>query len=268
MNKIILIILLLYAQLVNSQNKINGLELGVNAGTSFSSIMNAQSPFYSLHPQASMKIGFMTGLSAKYNFTQQLAIKTALSYEEKGATLESYTIFENERMRDEQIFSREINNDYLTFPLLLSWQTKSKISLYAHSGGFISLLINSRIRGIDNRKFISKDNFFPENLPAYSEENIEKFEFDTDGKSRTHKIDYGCAVGGGVYYKINDKLKFSVNSLLNISLRKLDSQYNNDLITNPGSTGIIEYKKDYFQLNSRAKNINLLVNMGLAFKMM
>jgi opacity protein-like surface antigen len=266
MKKILLLFLLLPFQLTHAQNQACTLEIGISAGTSLSSLVKAKSPFSTMHPRADIQAGLMKGISARYNFTEHLAVNTALTYEAKGTKVEEKTHTENVQMRNEQIFIREISNNYLTFPLLLSWQSSGRFGLYGQAGGYASLLIRSKIYGMDSNRLLIKGNSFPGNLPTLPGENIEKSEFSIDGKSRTHTVDYGYAVGGGVYYAISDKVKLSLNALLNIGLRKIDSQYNNDLLRLPGPNGFVEYRNDYFQLNSRARNINLLLNMGLSFR--
>jgi hypothetical protein len=55
--------------------------------------------------------------------------------------------------------------------------------------------------------------------------------------------------------------------LLLTSLRKLDKQYDNEKVLVPAPGGFIGIPQDYFGLNSRTRNISLLVNAGLAYRL-
>jgi hypothetical protein len=92
-------------------------------------------------------------------------------------------------------------------------------------------------------------------------------QFTADGDPRTFSLDYGGSFGSSVFYALNDKLRLSLNALLNVSLRKLDKTHDNDLVTMPRETGFVQYKYDYFGLNSRARNVSLPVHLDLSYRL-
>lgn len=248
---------LLASQFSFAQQKNHSLELGLHAGPGLSSLLRPKSPFSPLSPRADIRVSFTTGVSARYHFSRHFAIHSALLYEEKGARVNADVTLIQEQSRTEISFVRKVNNHYLTFPLLLAWQTTGRLGWAVRGGGFASLLIDSDIFGSENQQVLLGSGM---GLQRYDQ-------FTANGVPRTARMDYGLAFGETVSYALNDKLKLSLNSLLLMSLRKLDKQYDNEKVLIPAPGGFIEVPQDYFGLNSRARNISLLVTAGLSYRL-
>jgi hypothetical protein len=266
MKKIFLLAGLLATQFSFAQQKTNELEVGIHAGPSFSSLLNAKSPFSTLRPRAGVQVGFTTALSVQYRFSRHFALQTGLVYEEKGARMKASADVRSERGWSSTHFSRKVDNAYVAFPLLLGWQTTGRLGFGVRGGGFVSRLIYARIRGKDSRTAV---NFYnpPNSLPSVPGGNSSISEFWGDFASRTFSLDYGVSFGGTLFYALNEKLKLSLNALLNVSLRKLDKTHDNDSVILPANSGFQQYNYDYFGLNSRARNISLPVHIGLSYKL-
>jgi|GEM_PF-2888369 len=266
MKKILLLAGLLATQFSFAQHKMNALELEINAGPSFSSLLNAKSPFATLRPRAGIQVGFTTALSVQYLFAPHFAVQTGVVYEEKGARVKASATVRNERGWSRSEFSRKVDNDYLTLPLLLSWQTTGRLGFGVRAGGFVSVLLNARISGKDSRTGVS---YYrpPNSLPSIPGGNSSRSEFTADGTSQTFSTEYGGSFGGTVFYALNEKLKLSLNALLNVSLRQLDKTYDNDLVILASSTDFIRYQHDYMGLSSRARNISLPVSLGVSYQL-
>lgn len=257
MTKNLLLAGLLATQFAFAQQQPNSLELGIHAGPSFSSLLRPKSPFSNLSPQAGIRVRFTTGLSARYRFGRHFAIHSALLYEEKGARVKADVTLIQEQSRTEISFRREINNNYLSFPLLLAWQTTGRLGWAIRGGGFASLLIDSDISGKERQRV-----FYSTNMATGIDNR-----FWADGVPRTARLDYGLAFGETLSYTFAGKLKLSLNTLLLTSLRKVDKQYDNEMASIPAPQGYIRVEQDYFGLNSRARNISLLVNAGLSYRL-
>ncbi|MBD0258889.1 MAG: outer membrane beta-barrel protein, partial [Cytophagales bacterium] len=89
MKKALLFAGLLATQFAAAQQKTTSLELGLHAGTSLSSLLDAKSPFATLHPRPGVQVGFTTGISAQYRFSRHFSVHTGLAYEEKGARVKA-----------------------------------------------------------------------------------------------------------------------------------------------------------------------------------
>jgi hypothetical protein len=265
MKRAILFAGLLATQFTFAQQQTNSLELGIHAGTSLSSLLNAKSPFATLRPRAGVQVGLMTALSVQYQFAPHFSVQTGLVYEEKGARVKASANSRSEWSRYSTEFSRKVDNAYLTLPLLLGWQTTGRLGVAVRAGGFVSRLVYARIRGKDSQTVVSL--FTPPNSLPSLPSSTSVSEFSGDFTPRTFALDYGGSFGGSLFYALNDKLKLSLNALLNVSLRKLDSTHDNDVVVMPRGNGFVEYKYDYFGLNSRARNVSLPVHLGLSYRL-
>jgi hypothetical protein len=257
MKRVLLLASLLATQFTFAQQKNHSLELGLHAGPGFSSLLCPKSPFSPLSPRAGIRVNFTTGVSARYHFSRHFAIHWALLYEEKGAHVKADGTLIREQSRTEISFWREVNNNYLTSPLLLAWETTGRLGWSIRGGGFASLLIDSDIYGTERQRV-----FYGANMAT-----LMVNQFRADGVPRTAGLDYGVALGETVSYAFTDKLKLSLNTLLLASLRKLDKQYDNEKVFIPAPQGFIEVQQDYFGVNSRASNFSLLVNAGLSYRL-
>jgi hypothetical protein len=266
MKKALLFASLLATQFAFAQQKTNSLELGMNAGTSLSSLLNAKSPFVTLRPRAGVQVGFMTGISAQYRFGRHFSVHTGLVYEEKGARVKASSNVRTEQRWSSTEFSRKVDNAYLTLPLLLSWQTTGRFGVAVRAGGFFSRLMYSRIRGKDSQTVVSLFTL-PNTLPSLPGVSTSVSEFTGDFTPRTFALDYGGSFGGSLFYALNDKFKLSLNALLNVSLRKLDNTHDNDVAVVLRGPEFVRYQYDYFGLNSRARNVSLPVNLGLSYRL-
>ncbi len=257
---------LLACQRVYAQPKTNSLEAGLNAGVSLSSIRNAKSPFSTLSPRVGSRVGYAGNVSIKYRFTPHLSLQTLIGYEQKGATLHADEKVNTAQLKRETTFERKVENDYVTIPLLLTWQSTGRLSVGAGGGGSVAVLSRSSISGSD---FQSQARYatLPSGVLSPIEGYTATSHFQADGLERTRRMDYGCVLVGFVSYAVSDKVSFSIHSSLNASLRKLDKQYDNESTVVPRPGGFATFQMDYFGLNSRAKNINLLLNAGLSYKL-
>ncbi len=266
MKKALLLAGLLATQFTFAQQKMNSLEVEISAGTALGSLFNVKSPFAALQPRAGVQVGFSAAVSAGYRLGRHFGVRTALLYEEKGVRVKAGQTTTSGPSRVEQHFSRKVDNDYLTLPFLLTWESTGKLGFGVRAGGFASLLIKSGIRGFDSRRQFGGFRL-PNSLPPPSFATGTESRFVVDAGPRTNRVDYGGAFGGSLFYTPNDKLKLTLNALLLVSLRKLDKTHDNDEVIVPRNSEFARYQYDYFGLNSRASHVSLPVHLGLSYRL-
>ncbi len=267
MKYIFLVVLLVFTLPTLGQSKPHSFSVGIRMGTSLSSFVGAKSPFAKMDYQPDTKAGFMAGVLVEYTITRHFAVQTGINYEEKGVNVNAKRTIRNEYSMYESQFIREVDNDYFSLPVLFRWQSTGKLYWSAGAGGFLALLQKSRIYGM---QYEWRKNFNPSpntiggylHSPSGSHST-----FRDDGKYRTHKLDYGLVLGTGIHYGITSHIKLSLDTQLQLGLRKIDSQYNNDRqVSVLGIAGYETFSYDYYNLSSKAKNVNLLINMGLSWR--
>jgi len=94
-----------------------------------------------------------TGINIEYYLTQNISLKSGISFERIGAkgnimTTDMYGVI----IKAEKA---ESFCDYLIIPILASLTTNSKLKIYFNSGPFIGILINQRFPTFDNINHLS-----------------------------------------------------------------------------------------------------------------
>ena len=139
-------------------------EFGVNIGYNNSSVSDS-------YDSSDTGSGFNLGGSMDYYFSNSWSVKTKLIYDRKG--------WDNGFIEDE--FGSTItdfNLDYLTVPVMASWQFGNKRNWFLEFGPYVGFLLNA-----------------------------EETRFGTDVTDSFNGTDFGLALGIGVKIPLNDKLK-------------------------------------------------------------
>jgi hypothetical protein len=112
----------------------NSYDLGVIAGTGYSSLRGNENEFSSSRPMQS----FYGGLLLRYNFPKTFFLQTGLALENKG----SVYVGKMTDAKGNQLgtFSEKFNFEYFTVPLLMGAAVGKKIRLYASGGPYVSYL--------------------------------------------------------------------------------------------------------------------------------
>ncbi len=208
----LLLVLLHFALPALTQTKPRSFSVGISTGTSLSSFAGAKSPFAAMDYQPSVQAGLMAGILVEYAITRQLAIETGIYYEEKGVRVDAKRTGHTQYETYERQFVRKVDNDYLSLPILLRWQSTGKWYWSAGAGGFLAMLQSAKIYGMEREKITALNGPSGSIGGNFSSEGYADFR--TNGKERTHKLDYGLALGTGIHYGLNSRLKLSLRTLL------------------------------------------------------
>jgi len=123
------------------------------------------------------------GLTFDYHITQNLSFNSGLAFERKGAKTEMFlTDITGVSIGNQEV---KINYDYLTLPLMATYNTNGKVSFYIGGGTFLGFLIS--------QKFVSSA---VDDTPGKTEDNTDN----------TKRIDIGLSLTTGVNIPMADKL--------------------------------------------------------------
>ena len=204
--------------------------------------------------------GITLNVGIEYYFNDKLSINSGLAYEKKGISInyDSTYISESNDYRSELSFEKKIKNHYIIIPLTIRGYFFHENSFFLEAGfyGGIMLLSELYVKQVLTRQFENQDPL------------IDFYEYTGNGdKGHTTKLDFGISFGAGYKKDLSEKLSLISNIKLNIGLRKIDALNNNEVIYNPSGTNLIgKTIKDYYGLNSNARNINFTLTFGIAYK--
>lgn len=163
------IALLFLASLGYGQVK-GDLELGFGIGTGGSSVNYEDNRF-----DADSDNGVNFSASADYNFANRWSVKTKLIYDPKG--WENGTLF----FRGGEVGNADVNLNYITVPVMLSWHFGGKRNWYLNFGTYAGFLMEA------------------------GEEN-----FDADVKEAFRDTDFGLTFGIGAKIPVSKFLKLYI----------------------------------------------------------
>ncbi|MCA6364433.1 MAG: PorT family protein [Bacteroidetes bacterium] len=174
----------------------NRLDIGVQGGVSRASLYG-NSSIYGGHKA---RMGYAGGLFAQYNFTPHIALRSGVSFERKGSTLEltmmDITGAEIGTFRGKETF------DYLTVPLLFRFSFGKKIQYFVNAGPYVGFLLKQT-------EYIEAFQILPETT--------------NDLTANFKKNEFGASLGAGVNYALNDSYVFSVEVRNNLGLNNLSA---------------------------------------------
>jgi hypothetical protein len=141
-------------------------------------------------------------------------------------------------------------------------------------GAYLAYLLNSKVN--INMQGAYASNVSAEGLVAINalpekefyaiELNESDFEDDL-----TSVFDFGLVLGTGFNYPLSDKLYFNADLSVCIGLKGIDGVSNNEYseVTIPLSTGFgsVVSSRNYYGLNSNAKNISGALTLGIGFRL-
>jgi hypothetical protein len=260
-------ILILGGTLLFGQTSRKGdLLIGISVGPNFSNLrgsLDRTEEFEQIFGQEGydtglfkdMRLGISTGIQLEYFLVDNLSLKSGVYYENKGMDLSSsrsedgFLPYEPSLTYAGSItdkYKREVKNNYLSVPILLRKYFSSGKSFFVEGGCYFSQLINSQID-------------YTYSLYQIEYEGVSE-------KDHTNKLDYGFTLGTGYVKRLNDQFRFEVEMLFNYGLRKIDSKFENQVESLPPTTGRLAEVKDYYGLNSNAKNISFSINLGISYR--
>jgi hypothetical protein len=260
-----------FSNLLNSEapHKINIFGSDVNPVV-FSSSDLTKSPAYTDYETGVYKdflFGVSSGIQIEYFIKNNLSVISGISYVSKGIDL-NYTNTITDYTSTGGILTEKyklkISNDYLTLPLLLRKYVLKEKNIFVTGGLYIGYLLSSRIDYL-NQKTVSDESGILSDYSTWIDNEKDK------KREYTNKLDFGFSLGTGYTKNLSDNLIFKTELLFNIGLRKVDSKYNNDFSVTPVPSGsnfssVLVRSTNYYGLNSNSKNINMLITIGLGYK--
>jgi opacity protein-like surface antigen len=135
------------------------------------------------------------GVTFDYYISQNLALQSGISFERKGGKTELLRTFSNIPIGSQEI---QVNLDYVTLPLMLTYSTNGKISFYIGGGAFLGFLVSHKViwgsfENFNEAEFGDTEDF-PEGIEDLYNTNIRK------------KIDLGLSLMTGVKIPITKRI--------------------------------------------------------------
>jgi len=245
-------------------------KLSFNIGSSVSNLQNSD-PAYR-HDDYGRYIPIKTDLikdvilgitlngGIEYFINNKSSISSGLFYEKKGVFINYDSSFQSNitDLRYEYTFVKKIKNHYLTIPLTIRRYFYQERSLFIEAGFYGGIL------------FLSQSYFKEVTYVQYGNGDPSTTEFEFRGKggdNHTTKFDFGLTFGTGYKKAISDRISFISNLKLNFGLRKIDAINSNEVIYTPSGIHLTSKTiKNYYGLNSFARNINLTLTFGIVYK--
>jgi opacity protein-like surface antigen len=139
-------------------------------------------------------ISFANGVTVKYNFTENLALRSGFNYEKKGYKAKlTYTDNTGNEVGQWDTYT---NLNYVTMPVFFQVSFGDRIKPYFFGGPFGSILVKAK------RNVMVPD------------EDIKT----TDIKDFYKDFDWGLATGGGAIFEINSQFSVSAEMRVNLGL--------------------------------------------------
>jgi len=205
--------------------------------------------------------GFTFNVGGEYFLKKGLSITTSINYEKKGIFFNSDSTYRNDLYNATLIYTivKKIENHYLTIPITVRMYFLQDKSLFVEAGFYSGLLIGSR-------------RYFKEEKIAYYEngqESLTVFSFqEKDNDNHTTKFDCGLTVGTGYKIALSEKISLSSNLRFNYGLCKIDSKNSNEVIYTPNGIHLtMKTIKNYYGLNSFARNLNMTLTFGIVYEL-
>jgi hypothetical protein len=291
---IILIILLFICNFLYSQVYDKGdLDFGFAVGTSFANFINSEaphkiylygsdkkpfisnspditkSPFYNNYKTNLFKdilFRITTNTHIEYFIKNNLSIQSGISFETKGVNLNYSTTNPQDTILGDyykDAFVLKIRNNYLIVPILLKKYLLERQWLFIEGGVYTGYLVSSRITFLSEK--IGNGN--AESGPIIFVSIIDN---ELENRKITNKFDFGFSIGTGINKRLSSKLIFKSELLMNFGLVKVDSKYNNEFyvinVSSDSNPNYLVRSTNYYGLNSKAKNFNLTLTIGIGYK--
>ncbi len=288
-------ILLLFANAIYAQGIQKGeMKFGISLGPAMSNLLNSEaphkiniygsdlrpvlvtsddqtkSPAYSNY-KTSLVNDVLYSLSASFDFEyaldDNLCLVSGIAYQQKGIDLKYSETIENYRWPGtemHEIYNLNIKNHYLVIPFTLKKYIFKDKNLFVAGGIYTGYLLASKI---DN--YHQKVEWLENELVSNYIFEIDQFK--DSKKEYTNRFDFGVSFGTGYDRKITNRLELKTNLICNLGLRKVDRKYNNNYYITPAPQGTnfssyLLRSTNYYGLNSKSKNINLVFRFGLAYR--
>lgn len=218
-------------------------------------------------------IGVSAGVDAEFFIRDNLSICSGLIFETKGINLH-YSNNRNGYVQTnswlpsygtiDETFNCKIINNYFISPLMIRKYFFTHKNIFFEGGTFMGYLLSSRITYLNSKTLSNENGLLSKNSTRLNNQK------DLD-KKYTHKYDFGLSVGSGFIKSLSNRLVLKTELRMNIGLLKLDSKYNNEymLKVRPSGSNFGTYllrSTNYYGLNSNSKNINLVLTIGLGYK--
>ena len=236
---------------------------------------------YDSHLFKDLRFNLAVGIGFEYYLKDDLSIYAALNYEGKGINLHSmskvatqsdsygdYPKYEEVRAENHSI---EIDNNYLVLPITLRKYLNSQNTFYLQGGMYWGYLLKSEV-DILLQKWQQERIVSAGLVTKISSNNFNEFhmEGEDEDKNYTSNVDYGLSIGTGINYPLSNRFYFNADLLINVGLRSIDKQNNNEYWESdtPRATGYYKtiHSANYYGLNSNAKNINAVITFGIGFR--
>lgn len=228
------------------------------------------------------------GLGFEYSLKKNWSVYASFNYEGKGINLddsnsqyeEHHYESESQEYTIQEMTSEKtkvkLSNNYLTMPVLMRKYFTDKQTFYLQGGMYLAYLLKSEgnisLQKAEQTSFLQYNgfgSFNDENTTSY----FSSFDVTIDDKDKVHtaKFDFGLSFGTGLRLPLNDQLYFKADLLFNFGLKSIDSLNNNEYAEKdfPSSSGYSTafQSKNYYGLNSKAKNINSVLTVGVGIKL-
>ncbi len=291
--KIIGILFLITNMLIAQENIKGDLIVGFTIGASFSNLLHSEAPhkinyygsdvnpaiFSSFDLTTSpgyidyetgifkdILYGLTSAVQIEYFIKDDLSVLSGISYESKGINLNySNTLYDYITTGDVlfEKYKLKIINNYVTIPFLMRKYILRRKNVFVSGGAYLGYLIATKFDYFNHKEL--SDETGPLGSSSFWASDKNK------NPEITNKLDYGFSVGTGYVHNITDNLVFKTELLFNVGLRKVDSKYNNEFSVTSIPTGsnlqsVAVRSTNYYGLNSNAKNMNMLITVGLGYR--
>jgi hypothetical protein len=235
---------------------LNRFDVAIFGGVTFATFASNKSPYNEMNYKAKFISTFSYGVQLKYKIIKSFWISSGINKVTLGTTID----YENQLISPKNVIDERwklnIKNQYWNIPLMVEYHSKDKLNWFAKVGGYLGILTNSNMDGsyvsiriIDN--VVNKARY--DQLKNWDEKY-------------TNSLDYGIVFGGGLRYPLNSKINIQFEATSLVGLKQVDAINNNSILRDyPG--GPVTAVFNYFGLSSESKNIVMLINTGLSYRL-
>ncbi|SDE69550.1 Outer membrane protein beta-barrel domain-containing protein [Mucilaginibacter pineti] len=152
-----------------AQQKKGDVELGVNTGVNFSTVINSQATNTNYHT------GFNAGVAADYYFSDRWSIKAKALYDQKGWN-NGFII--SDQSGSSSVLTTNFKLNYISIPVMANWHFGKTRNWYLNFGPYVGILTSASETASN-----------------------------TDLKDYLNSTDFGLALGIGVKIPVSEKVK-------------------------------------------------------------
>ncbi|WP_298224929.1 porin family protein [Flavobacterium sp.] len=186
-------------------------KFGINTGVTYSAFRNMDVP----NVDYGYETGILVGLSYEYYLSENLSIKTNLSYDKKSSKGSTHTVVQE--FPDPAFTEADINfkfhYNYLTLPVLLKYEFKNTHGFFINGGPFFGYLLDSEFEGSASDGITSQN--YTESTTDYN-----------------NKFDFGITSGIGKVFQLKNKSSIVVEFRNNLGLFQTNKNntFNNNTV--------------------------------------